>query len=258
MQSTNLSNKPLRGSKKKPAHQVVKGKISHPRVIKLWGISLAIVVLNLCFIVAIEMVDTNLSKNFSSFVRANRLIIQKTMVINDNSALIEKYSFTLNSMYLQRYLHQFQTTLEMGSILETEENDKVFVNLLENIDTMNHDLRNQEIHALKLLFAAYHIPNEVILKVIDEYQLSDKEVQMSDAEKLQLSNDLLFSAERSKMIGALQKELTSLGTESDAKWTAKIETEQKRMSVLLLLLFLVNCLLFIFIGSIMWRRYTVK
>lgn len=235
-----------------------KKKALHLTAIRLWFASLICVGFNLFFAINLHTTSDNLTHQLSVLSELNRQITLFSTATNSIPQLAEKYGFTLSSVYLQRYWYQLQFGHSINFLNTDFNRDATVKQLYDEIQSQNQELRNNEFHALKLIFLAYHIPNEVINDTIKAYQLSDQEGLMSDADKLKSAEDILYNIDRSNILDNIKEKIYLLQNHIEIKTKIKINAEKEHIAIFYYLLYITDGLLFIFILSILWLRQLHK
>ena len=113
-------------------------------------------------------------------------------------------------------------------------------------------LRKEEIHALKLVFSAYHIPEEVINPKIVNYQLSEVENKITDAEKLKAATEVLFNPERQNELNKIQNSIEKLRYKTELQSRENIANIEDKMLILEIVILSIAGLLLVLVGIIFW------
>lgn len=223
-------------------------------LLSLWGSALILAFLILFFVISLMKENRTL---YTTTEAANQLNIQILRLNFFNSRipfLIEKYAFTLYSKYLQQYWYLLETDNIFDSVITNLNKYDEIKKQIGAIKINNRILREQEIQALKLIFSAYHIPEEIINAKVANYQLSGQQQLMTDAQKLQQAQDILFNVKRQAKINLIENTIHLSQQYIKEKMQGTIDAAEKRISLFEILLLLSTTILIFIILSILWLR----
>jgi hypothetical protein len=226
-------------------------------VTTLWTVIFLAAIVNLLLLL---LINSNLhaqTNDLRDQQKIHALVDHLTTITISSTDSIEKYAFTLNSKYLQAYwteieidksldktLAQLTTYIPSGPLQET----------LNTIKNSYENLRVQDIRTLKLIFTAYHIPDQVIAPKIMAYRLTGEEELMSDSEKLALARSNLFSENYEGQISILTQAIATLRQQLHDQLEFKIHRTTTLLYILVALHVLFSIASIILIGSLLWLR----
>ncbi|WP_131796078.1 hypothetical protein [Legionella lansingensis] len=164
----------------------------------------------------------------------------------------------MDSRYLQEYWRQLETEHVFDRILAQLSQYTPYTSVLKKIKASDDKLRLQEIAVLKLIFSAYHIPEEVIHPKIAAYRLSGAQEIMTDAEKLQTARDILFSVNHEKELQNTQRTIQYLKKLLDEHLQSTIVAGRRVTHFFVATLITLSIFLVLIIASILWLRLIDK
>ncbi|WP_133126857.1 hypothetical protein [Legionella nagasakiensis] len=231
---------------------------THRKLVVLWGVVLLLAVLNLVLTLEFISQKNKLITLITQSDEMNVKVIKLSKKVDLVPFLLEKYVFTLNSLYLQNYWQQLELDFTVDTLIRELSKFNEFRRQVEGIKETDKNLRDEEVLALKLMFSAYHIPKEVINDKIEAYQLSEQQQMLSDAEKLQQSHDILFDINRQKKLVMIQNSIEALREKLKQKFADEIQAVQETIGWLEALLIISSILLILCVISIVWLRLINK
>ncbi|AHE67727.1 hypothetical protein [Legionella oakridgensis] len=231
---------------------------THKKLVTLWAMVLFFALLNLVLTFGFIIQKNKLIALITKSDEINVKMIKLSKKVDAVPFLLEKYVFTLYSWYLQIYWQQLELDFTVDNLIYELSKFNEFKREVEDINKADKELREEEVLALKLMFSAYHIPQEVINDKIKAYQLSEQQQMLSDADKLQQSHDILFDINRQKKLDMIQNSIETLRKKISQKYDHKIKTVKETIGWLEMLLIISSVLLILCVISIVWLRLINK